>query len=176
MTDQADSSPGKLVTSPLYPRGLQFEWYAIDRSGLLAILNTAGCGPIPEIMLTDEQAWERADSALLSLPERCTARSGPGRYYDSEFEQIAQRGLFAYDWSDVGQPYTDLSARYELQAYPVQPLTVADLRLPPEIAAWVAAVRLDVLFTEAHAVDLKVLLSVPYLYAHEPAPTTSLSG
>lgn len=166
------TQPGRLVTSPLYPGGLQFEWYAVDRGGFVAIFNTAGCGPAPEAMVVDEPAWERTDSALWSLPERFEARRGPGKWFDSEFEQIARRGMFAYDWSDVANSYTDLSARYELQAYPVQPLPFTSLGLSQEVADWIAVVKIDRLFAEADAIDLRTLLSAPCAYAHQPAPPT----
>ena len=80
--------------------------------------------------------------------------------------------MFADDWSDVAQPYTNLSERYELQAYPVQPLPLADLGLPQDVAAWIAAVRIDIRFAEADAIDLRILLSAPCAYAHQPAPET----
>ena len=95
--------------------GLEFDWFAIDGAGQLAICASAGWGEIPAAILASAGAGNTPDAyigALIqSLPEtggyRCEAQ-GPGTCQD--WRLLGSRGLYAYDWVHWAGPYTRIVA------------------------------------------------------------------
>jgi hypothetical protein len=57
-----------------------------------------------------------------------------------DFVDFAERGLFAYDWSDVHRARRDEISAYELIAVPTSPINVA--QLPEDVATFAADVTL----------------------------------
>jgi hypothetical protein len=90
--------------------GLEFDWFAIDGDGLLALCSSAGYGEIPAEVLhactTKEQPDRHIAELIARLPERgryATEGRGPG--WCEEWKQLGHRGLFVYDWRHWQGPY-----------------------------------------------------------------------
>lgn len=76
-------------------RGLEFDWFAVDESGQVALFATAGCGPIPrQILAVAEQHGEISDQIAVE-----------GWGSNAVWRSYAKVGLFAYDWDDQAQGY-----------------------------------------------------------------------
>lgn len=105
--------------SDLELAGLDIEWYATDRCGQLAVLYTGSYAPLPDVLCANPEylAVIRTYIATMPVLPECTvsistdvrrhlrlkAHDPIGDY--SETEQIAQRGLFAYDYSRQGKQW-----------------------------------------------------------------------
>jgi hypothetical protein len=93
-------------------------------------------------MVADPELYCRTVDAVRALPRRVSAHAAPHACsYDSEFQELAERGLFAFDWPDVFRPGLGWS-HYELQALPTQPLRLSDLALPDEASELIRSVGL----------------------------------
>jgi hypothetical protein len=81
----------------------EWDWLAIDEAGHLALFSTAGCGIVPNLQAASEE-MRLAVAALLRAPELCGAKtdrraSAAGEQADySDWEQVARRGVFAFDY------------------------------------------------------------------------------
>lgn len=76
--------------------GMEFDWFAIDAAGHVAVFATAGCGPVPSQV--------RADAAKHDLVGDQIEVAGWGT--SAVWESYAMAGLFAYDWDDLHQRYS----------------------------------------------------------------------
>jgi hypothetical protein len=127
-----------------------FEWYAIDRKGQLALLTSAGFGPVPMLVFRSKGAYYRAADYFRSLPVRgghVLLASGP---YDwSSCTKAAERGLFVYDWNAAAGQYVP-AYPYKIMARPEDPLTLSDL--PADLQSWVSLVRFDIEFDTTNEV------------------------
>ncbi len=73
--------------------GLEFDWFAVDESGNVALFSSAGSGQVPEAALSLETRYESLRIFLgLSLGAET-------------WQQAAGAGLFAYDCSINGGAY-----------------------------------------------------------------------
>lgn len=121
-------------------RGLDVEWFAVDRRGCLAML-TSGHGAIPKAVFESEERLDRLSEFFGARPggseaklaERLSVVGG-----HESFLAEARRGLFSYSHSS----YSTLDP-YELIALPLTPATVGVL--PAEIQAMLHAFRFDYL-------------------------------
>lgn len=124
--------------------GSDFEWYAIDCKGQLALLTTAGFGPVPALVFQSKEAYYRAADYFHSLPIRCghvLYASGP---YDwSSWIKAAEQGLYGYDWDAASSQYVP-GHPYKIITSPKTPITLLDL--PAEVQSWVSLIRFDVDF------------------------------
>jgi hypothetical protein len=91
--------------------GREFDWFATDQQGCLALFATGGCGPIPEHVRNAIEAHDAISRALKVT----------GWGTDTIWQSYSRAGLFAYDWSaqqscyvQVAKPSAPLSP--ELQA------------------------------------------------------------
>jgi hypothetical protein len=73
--------------------GREFDWFAVDRAGCVALLATAGAGQVPAIVLANYQEY---DGMSESLPSPT--------HWGSEqiWDDYAAIGLYVYDWSHEG--------------------------------------------------------------------------
>lgn len=72
--------------------------------------------------------------------------------------EIAERGIFAYDWSDVHRTRRDEIGAYELIAAPANPIDIS--RLPQEFADLVASNKLgSIVFDSEKRLDVRKELS-----------------
>ena len=130
-----------MVTS-FVPQDFDVGWVATDAVGQVALFTTGGQGPVPDCAMP---SVENSEEFVLSLPEvsdvdRVTAMAGA-----NAFVEVAKRGFFAYDWSDVHRAATQALRGYELQYRPLNPLALFDL--PTPLQALAEATRLpDVTF------------------------------
>jgi hypothetical protein len=123
--------------------GREWDFLALDRGGSVALIASAGYGPIPEAVLNRGRPVEALVAMLTtllpvlgeSLDQRGQDRSGN---YSDWFE-MSRRGLYTYDWHVHGGPYEQVSA-------PSRPLRADDVG--SEIAEVANLLRLPVLFAE----------------------------
>ncbi len=92
---------------------------------------TAGCGPIPEQVLSHPVDVTDIERLLLELPKIGEARLNIQVPNPASFIALSERGLFVYDWTDVHATSKRTNA-YELVAAPTVALCLeqlpADLR------------------------------------------------
>ena len=118
-------------------KGLDVVWLAVDSRDHVAAFATAGEGSIPATALA---FVEDAEEMIRALPmiSNATLKGGLGDTID--WVVLAERGFFAYDWSDVHRPQHKLMG-YELMARPNFP--VCFRHLPPNVAAMVRATKIE---------------------------------
>jgi len=104
--------------------GYEYDWLATDINGLVALFSTAGGGYAPEQFLRDTDAHDAAIDAILAIPATTQARFAPklSPNLKNTWQQLAERGLFAFDSDPHGGPYRQVAA-------PVMPVHVDDLPL-----------------------------------------------
>ena len=104
--------------------GSEFDWLALDKDGNFGYFCTAGEGWIPDSVLANaEPFWDTAD-IVATLP--VIGKSEPaftGTHNVNEWIQVADRGLYAFDWKRG-------TKRYELVARPTARL---DTKKAPNI-------------------------------------------
>lgn len=102
-----------------YPAGLDCIWIAVGVDGQVACFITAGEGPIPEGVLA--QAFLRVEDVegeLLSLPKVGTAELKVDVPRPDDFVELAERGFYVYDWTDIHKSRSASNSSYELVAAP----------------------------------------------------------
>jgi len=75
--------------------GLEFDWFAIDRNGNLALFATAGEGFVPGFV-AEHYLFHLALSDSIEVPDYGTA---------DVWKNYAAVGLFVFDWRVPGGPY-----------------------------------------------------------------------
>lgn len=102
-----------------YPHQLDIAWLAVDDHQALAVMISAGEGPIPDAVLAhDADQIFGLEKALLSLPPIGAALDLAKVPDASSFAALSERGLFVYDWSDVHRTRVSALNGYELVARP----------------------------------------------------------
>jgi hypothetical protein len=99
--------------------GIEFDWFAVDRSGRVALFASAGSGQVPPQAVALDSRYEHLFTHL-SIPH--------GR---DTWRRAVDAGLFAYDCSINGGPY-------RLEGSPSIPITAE--QLPPEHRRTVEAI------------------------------------
>ena len=105
-------------------RDIDLPWVAVDGEGRLAVFTNAGEGPVPSSALLVSSA---AEAAVAQLPvvggsELLVKYSQP-----DDFVAWAERGLYAYDWSDVHRSSAERTGCYELIAKPLHPASLVGI-------------------------------------------------
>lgn len=135
-------------------RYTDWRWLACDAIGQVAAFTTAGSGPIPR---SARAGLPGLDAGLDALPIRGAYRLIPHAGNLEDWISCAQRGLFAYDWSDITDD--DVGHAYALIAAPVSPLRLAELPSPlREIAA--ATTIAHVVFGENDLLSRRLLPAI----------------
>ena len=135
-----------------YPKGIDCVWIGADRNGRLGVFVTGGEGPIPALALrSDRTPVEDIESLLLQLPSSTSSRLVIPLKRPDDFMELAQRGFFAYDWSDIHRTRNEATGGYELIAVPEVPLVRGEV--PSAIASLVEGLELNVDFAVAGEVD-----------------------
>lgn len=119
-------------------RGLDVEWFGVDRVGALAIFTT-GYGMIPRKVFESKERHRRLCEFFEAAPEISEARLIAGLDPRGTYELFlaeARRGLYSYYHSDYGT-----REPYKLIAYPATPALFGNL--PAEIRAMLAPFRLE---------------------------------
>jgi len=115
--------------------GYEFDWFAQDTTGTLALFSTAGWGEIPVEVIRHAEA-HRAATATIAQPSSSTS---------AVWQDYAQVGLYVFDWQHWNGPYKQVAA--PLATMPAS-LREAILQLPelPQLPLW---------FSEASAVKVE---------------------
>jgi len=101
--------------------GWEWDFLAVDAAGAVALLSSAGHGPIPAGVLNHRLLVERAVSELVDLPilgavaDRRDAGNQSADY--SDWFAMSERGLFAYDWQGA----------YRLVSSPTDAISISTL-------------------------------------------------
>jgi hypothetical protein len=69
--------------------GREFDWFAVDRKGCVALLATAGSGPVPLLVRANYQEHDRVSEIIPCI------NWGSDKVWDS----YAAMGLYVYDWN-----------------------------------------------------------------------------
>lgn len=111
-----------------YPGWMDVVWLASDSVGHIAAFASAGHGPIPAALLCrGEAAFGVLYDSLEALPRTPGAQRIVALAPDSDFVRWAERGAFAFDWSDIHRVSALRIDTYELYAAPAVPALVSDL-------------------------------------------------
>jgi hypothetical protein len=142
-----------------YPEGIDCVWLACDQEGHLGAFITAGMGPIPVMALDASQMpVEDVEMRLCTLPSVARAQLLVSVKRPDDFIDLAERGLFVYDWTDINRTAREALRVYEPVAVPSMPISVSSL--PSDLAALAQVLKLtDVVFAEGNAVDIRAHLS-----------------
>jgi hypothetical protein len=76
-------------------QGIEFDWFAVDRSGRIALFATAGSGPVPANVLAFSGAHNSIGDVI--------ALSDFGSL--EVWQSYAHAGLYVFDWSDSQGSY-----------------------------------------------------------------------
>lgn len=71
-------------------QGLDFDWYAVDTNGRVAIFATAGIGFVPPFALHAVEAHEGISQIIVS----------PNWGSVAVWDDYADQGLYVFDWND----------------------------------------------------------------------------
>ncbi len=127
--------------------GADLEWYACDKEGRIAFLTSFMNSRIPISVASNSEDFYVVAEYFGQLPVVCEARVI--RQWDGDqrdWIEAAQRGLFAFDGSGVGE-----SPAYELVAMPSVPINVRVLQ--PNIKDVISRTRAPLFFDEIVAID-----------------------
>jgi hypothetical protein len=142
-----------MTTQPYeHPRwGTEFDWLAVDSVGCVALLSSAGYGPVPHNVAQQEDLVDAAVDEAEHLPTvgaaiEMVARQPTGDH--SDWYQAAARGFYAYDWTVWDGPYERL-------AVPTRPVHAAEL--PPSVREAAQLIRFSITFAEAGRLTLNLI-------------------
>lgn len=142
-----------------YPEGIDCVWLASDRDGHLGAFITAGFGPIPaEALDSAYMPIEDIEGQLCRLPPVSQAQLLVSVKHPGDYIDLAERGVFVYDWTDINRTASEALRVYELVAVPTKPITAS--LLPSDLAALAKVLRLaDVVFAVGEVVDIRAYWS-----------------
>ena len=100
-----------------YPGQIDCVWLASDVAGQLAVMITAGEGPIPAEVLEGGYLLQIEDW-ILQLRTVGQARLIASVPNPESFVSLSERGFFVYDWTDAHRASTQRSCQYELVCSP----------------------------------------------------------
>ena len=104
--------------------GLEFTWFAVDSTGHIACFCSAGCGPVPEVAITNSELLESAEDIIDGLPCVGSAHNPtPPRGNPYHADRLAERGFYAFDWRAETEAYV-------IESKPTNPIRVADIASP----------------------------------------------
>lgn len=75
---------------------LEFDWFATDREGHLAVFSSFGTGPSPEVVRSSQTLYGRLFHTLTSLPVSSDIEIVHAYRSTDDWETYARQGLFAY--------------------------------------------------------------------------------
>jgi hypothetical protein len=147
------------MSTSAYPVGEDCMWLGVDEFGYVGAFFTGGSGPVPDVCLESaDELLRSAETLICGLPRHTEARLRVTLPRPDDFITVAERGIYAFDWTDVHRSRLDEIEAYELVATPLDPITID--QLPLEVSQIVNKVRLAGA-DFASAVELDVMARVP---------------
>jgi hypothetical protein len=111
--------------------GLEFDWFAADTEGNIALFSTAGFGPVPVEVQSHFQDYDRVaahiDWRVLEIWQEC-----------------AKHGLFVFDWQHWKGPYLKME----------QPLGEMEAAFKQQILQIPNLIVFDVIFDEVESIEV----------------------
>lgn len=101
--------------------GAEFDWFATDAAGCVALMSSAGYGPIPDCVFQKFEQQRQIEAWLSQLIGFSTA----GDLQRSK-RALSKLGVYSYDWKHWKGPYRRLS-------FPLRPRRMAALEFPAEL-------------------------------------------
>lgn len=142
------------MSASFYPTGADCVWIASDGSGALAAFITAGEAPIPELALGQAGlAIDDIEERILALPAVASARVLVNVPRPEGYNQLAVRGLYVYDWTDIHKTASDAADSYELVAVPSSGVPVSSLG--EDLRRLAELLKFDVTFSEWPRIDVR---------------------
>jgi len=134
-------------------------WLASDRNGHVGAFITAGVGPIPaEALSSVYMPIEDVEGRLCQLPPVSQVQLLVSVKRPDDFIDLAERGVFVYDWTDINRTAHEALSAYEPVAAPTKPIIASSL--PSDLAILVKILKLaDVVFAAGEAVDIRAYFS-----------------
>ncbi|WP_175958541.1 hypothetical protein [Burkholderia sp. BCC0405] len=144
-----------------YPEGVDCVWLASDCEGNIGAFITAGCGPIPEVTFDFERInIDDIEGRLCELPIVSRAQLLVSVKRPDDFVDLAERGLFVFDWTDIERSEQSALRAYELVAIPTNPISDISLLYAPDLAELAKAVSLEEMnFSSQKVVDISSYVS-----------------
>jgi len=102
--------------------GVEFDWFASDADGFIALMSSAGYGPIPDSVFERLEEQARIEARLSSLIGSRMMTDD----WDRMVWQLSASGVFVYDWKHWDGPYQRLGI-------PPYPQRFDDLGFSPEL-------------------------------------------
>ena len=101
--------------------GTELDWFARDSDGFVALMSSAGYGPIPDSVFERFDQQRRIEEFLAGLAgQRLMAD------WDQMLLSLSASGVFVYDWKHWDGPY-------RRQGVPSVPQHIEQLGIPPEL-------------------------------------------
>lgn len=141
-----------------YPEGIDCVWLASDREGHLGVFITAGVGPIPVLALDSlSTPIVEIESKLYQLPTVSQAKLLVSVKRPDDLIDLAERGMFVYDWTDIGRTARESLNVYESAAVPTVPMTIESL--PSDLAVLARILNIPgLVFAEENEIDVRAYL------------------
>jgi hypothetical protein len=108
--------------------GTELDWFAIDSDGFVAVMSSAGYGPIPDCVFERFDQQRRIEQFLTGLVGQQLMKD-----WDRMLLSLSASGVFVYDWEHWEGPY-------RRQGAPSVPERIDDLGVPAELRTGFAVV------------------------------------
>ena len=109
--------------------GTELDWFAIDCDGFLALMSSAGYGPIPDCVFERFDEQQRIEEFLARIVGQELMKED----WDRMLLSRSASGVFVYDWEHWDGPYRRLGI-------PSVPQQVDQLGIPAELREALAVV------------------------------------
>ena len=145
-------------------KGLEFDWFASDSVGQLGVFTSAGRGFIPSPVFTSVSSYNEFIALIARRPTSAAVLEFSGTGNLSDWRELSEHGLFAYDFQDVHSIGVHHRDGYDLIYRPSAPATVSIL--PASVVEYLP--RLDTIFGTSDLVPSTLLQA----HSLTPSPTS----
>lgn len=108
--------------------GTEFDWFAADSGGFVALMSSAGYGPIPDRVFERFEQQQQIEEFFAHLVGEPLMND-----WTRMILSLSACGVFAYDWKHWDGPY-------QRQGMPSVPQRIDQLGFPPELQEALAIV------------------------------------
>ena len=109
--------------------GTELDWFAVDRDGFLALMSSAGYGPIPDCVFERFDDQQRIEQYLARIVGQDLMKED----WDRLLLSLSASGVFVYDWKHWHGPYRRLGI-------PSVPQHIDQLGFPADLRVALAVV------------------------------------